>query len=80
MKAIEVTGRIDEERQLHLDDRLPIDGPSQVRVIILVSDEADIEEQEWLVAGTTNPTLSFLHKSDQDIYTPTDGKPFVDQG
>jgi len=36
IKAIEVSGEIDEERQLHLDEPLPVSGPSRVRVIILM--------------------------------------------
>lgn len=37
MKAIETTGVIDEKHRLKLDQPLPIQGPSQVRVIILMS-------------------------------------------
>ncbi len=32
LKAIEASGVIDEQRQLHLDILLPIGGPSRVRV------------------------------------------------
>ncbi|WP_228019521.1 MULTISPECIES: hypothetical protein [Sphaerospermopsis] len=39
MKAFEVTGKIDEKGQLLLDEPLHIDTSSQVRVIILVSDD-----------------------------------------
>ncbi|MFM2062660.1 MAG: hypothetical protein RLZZ507_2330 [Cyanobacteriota bacterium] len=39
MKAFEVTGKIDEKGQLFLDEPLHIDTPSQVKVIILVADE-----------------------------------------
>lgn len=39
MKAFEVTGKIDEKGQLFLDEPLHLDTPSQVKVIILVSDE-----------------------------------------
>jgi len=45
MKAIEVTGKIDQEGNLILDK--PIQGntyPHQVRVIVLVPEEAEAEE------------------------------------
>jgi hypothetical protein len=45
MKAIEVTGKIDQEGNLVLDE--PIQGntyPHQVRVIVLVPEQAESEE------------------------------------
>ena len=78
IKAIEVGGEIDEQRQLHLDEPLPISKPGRVRVIILIPDEADTEESEWLQAGATNPAFAFLNDAEEDIYTTTDGKPFHD--
>ncbi len=35
MTAIEMTGTIDEHRQLRLDSALPIPGPMRVRVLVL---------------------------------------------
>lgn len=80
MQAIEVRGRIDEQRRLHLDEDLPVNGPSAVRVIILLPDEADIDEREWLRAAATNPAFDFLDDPAEDIYTLDDGKPFRDEG
>ena len=80
MKAIETTGTIDEQRQLHLDEPLPIVGPSRVRVILLFPEQADIDEREWLRAAATNPAFDFLKNPTEDIYTLTDGKPFYDEG
>ena len=80
MKAIETTGAIDDQRQLHLDAPLPIAGPSQVRVIILFPEEADINEAEWLRAAASNSAFDFLKEPAEDIYTLADGKPFYDQG
>jgi hypothetical protein len=79
LKAIEVTGTIEQSR-LRLDEQLPIEGPARVRVIILVSDEADIPEEEWLRAASTNPAFDFLKEPAEDIYSASDGKPFVDKG
>jgi len=79
-KAIEVTGTIDAQRQLILDESLPVVGPMRVRVIILLSEEADIDEMEWLRAAAANPAFDFLKEPEEDIYTLADGRPFDDQG
>lgn len=80
MKAIEMTGTIDEQRRLVLDEPLPVVGPSRVRVILLFPEEADINEGEWLRAAAGNPAFDFLKDPVEDIYTLADGKPFYDQG
>jgi hypothetical protein len=80
MKAIETTGTIDEQRRLVLDEPLSLTGPGRVRVIILMPEEADIDEKEWLQAACTNSAFDFLKAQEEDIYTPSDGKPFHDQG
>lgn len=80
VKAIEVTGTIDARHRLVLDEPLPIEGPARVRVVILVSENAEISEQEWLKAADSNPAFDFLKDSAEDIYTPTDGRPFHDKG
>ncbi len=80
MKAIETTGTVDERRQLVLDEPLPIVGPSRVRVIVLMPEETDIDEKEWLRAASINLSFDFLKGPKEDIYTLSDGKPFHDQG
>ena len=80
MKAIEMTGTVDEQGQLHLDEPLPMTSPARVRVILLFAEEADIEEREWLRAASTNPAFDFLKDSVEDIYTTTDGEQFHDEG
>ena len=79
MKAIEVTGTVDERGQLRLDEALPATGPGRVRVIVLFPEEADIDESEWLRSAASNPAFDFLKDSAEDIYTSTDGKPFHDK-
>jgi hypothetical protein len=79
MNAIETTGVVDSERQLRLDEPLPIVGPSRVRVIILVPDSEEMEEQAWTKAASSSPAFDFLKDAAEDIYTPADGKPFHDQ-
>ncbi len=78
-RAIETTGEIDSERHLVLDAPLPISGPAKVRVIILIPEESDISEKEWLYAASRNPSFDFLNDPEEDIYTLDDGKPFHDK-
>jgi hypothetical protein len=78
--AVEMTGTIDQYRQLRLDSDLPIVGPKRVRVIVLYSlDDEEITEAEWLTAAARNPTFKFLNDQEEDIYSLTDGKPFHDE-
>lgn len=76
MKAIETTGTVDTEGQLHLDEPLASLGSSRVRVIVLFPDEVDISEREWLRAAANNSAFDFLKDQEEDIYTLQDGKPF----
>jgi hypothetical protein len=78
-KAIETTATINANRQLVLDEPLPIVGPTKVRVIILLPEEVDIDEKEWLRSASVNPSFDFLKESEEDIYSLADGKPFHDQ-
>lgn len=80
MNAIETTGTVDEKHQLHLDRPLPIAVPARVRVIVMYPTEpGDIEESEWLAAGSSNPAFDVLREPSEDIYTVADGKPFHDE-
>lgn len=45
MKAIEVMGTVDDKGQLCLDEPLTVDKHSRVRVIILVPEEVEVENQ-----------------------------------
>ena len=80
MKAIEVTGTVDEQGQLHLDEPLTILGSRRIRVILMFPEETDIDEREWLQAAVSNPAFHFLKDHAEDIYTLTDGKTFYDEG
>ncbi len=79
-RAIEVTGQIDAQRHLVLDEPLPVAGPARLRVIVLIPEEGDVAEAEWLYAASANPAFAFLREPEEDIYTPDDGKPFCDPG
>ena len=78
LQAIELIGTIDEKGQLHLDAPISAIGQGRVRVILL-PEEAEIGENEWLKAATENPAFDFLKDPDEDIYTLDDGQPFNDQ-
>jgi antitoxin (DNA-binding transcriptional repressor) of toxin-antitoxin stability system len=40
--------------------------------------KAELEEYEWLKTAIRNPAFDSLNKSEGDIYTLEDGKPFYD--
>ena len=80
MKAIELTGTIDERGRLHLDEPVSHLGTGRVRVILLRREEGDIDESEWLRTAARNPAFEFLKDPAEDIYTLADGEPFNDQG
>jgi hypothetical protein len=77
--AVETTGTVDKEHKLVLDEPLPIDGPSRVRVIILLPEDTDLDEKLWLQAARANPAFEFLTDPVEDVYTAADGRPFSDQ-
>lgn len=78
-RAFEMTGTVDGYRHLLLDEVLPIKYPRKVRVIILMSEEEDIDESEWLRAAAKNPAFAFLEDPEEDIYSINDGKTFQRQ-
>jgi len=76
--TLEVTGTIDAQRRLILDEPLPVRVPTRVRVTITLLEEADIKEKEWLLTADSNPAFDFLKDPEEDIYTLADGRPFRD--
>jgi hypothetical protein len=79
LTAIELTGTVDENHQLKVDETLPISGPKRVRVIVLYSPADEWNETEWLQGAARNPAFDFLKEAREDIYSLADGKPFDDQ-
>ena len=78
LQVVELIGTIDEKGQLHLDEPISAVGQGRVRVILL-PEEAEIGENEWLKAAASNPAFDFLKDPAEDIYTLDDGQPFNDQ-
>ncbi|MGB7201235.1 MAG: hypothetical protein WBD16_03095 [Pyrinomonadaceae bacterium] len=79
LTAIETTGTVNAQHQLQLDAELPENTPDRVRVIVLFED-SDIAEREWLNAAANNDAFEFLNDEAEDIYTQADGKPLSDEG
>ena len=77
-KAIETTGIINEKNELVIDEPLPLLGPTRVRVLILVPNNQDPKEDEWLSSATKNSVFDFLKEPAEDIYKASDGSPFQD--
>jgi hypothetical protein len=80
MRAIKTTGILNTQGQIQLDRPLPQDKTSRVRVILLMSEEDDLNEEAWLGAISTNPSFAFLHDPEEDIYTLEDGQPVNYEG
>lgn len=54
----------------------PVDMPEGTEVFVTILPEGD--EMEWLKAASKNEAFDFLKDPEEDIYTPSDGKPFHD--
>lgn len=79
LTAVETTGTIRAKSTLELDEALPFDAPTRVRVIVLFSDDEDLGEKEWMKAASKNEVFEFLGDAGEDIYTLADGKPLQDE-
>lgn len=78
LTAIETTATIGANRQLLLDEDLPENASSKVRVIVFF-DEDDFSEGDWLKAASRNDAFDFLSDAGEDIYTLEDGKPLTNE-
>lgn len=77
LTAIETRGTITANHQIILDEDLPDNAPSRVRVIVLSDEDAeDFSEREWLKAASKNEVFDLFNDETEDIYTLKDGKPF----
>ena len=73
MKAIELSGEIDDKHQLRADAPQNLPAGS-VRVIVLIPEEEDEGGPAWKF-GVSSEWLAELSDSAQDIYTLNDGQP-----
>lgn len=79
MRAIEDTGTLNAQGHIQLDHPLPQCKASRVRVILLMLEEDDLNEQNWLDAVSSNPSFAYLHDPEEDIYSLEDGQPVNDE-
>ncbi len=68
MKAIETTATILQDKHLLLDKPLPVYGKGKVRLIVLLPEDDDVDEKDWLSIASTNPAFDFLKEPEEDIY------------
>ncbi|MDD4968446.1 MAG: hypothetical protein PHT07_03355 [Paludibacter sp.] len=77
MRAIEINAKTDNQGQLILN--YPLHKKEQnVRIIILVEDNTDIdvEEKLWLNAVSLDPAFDFLKEPEDYIYSINGGESF----
>ncbi len=74
--AIEVIGNVEDDRHISFDELLPVENGDKVRVIVILPEDDDIPESEWLRAASVNPVFDFLKDPAEDIYTINDGEPY----
>ena len=80
MRAIEINTITDKLGHLKID--YPINkSEKKVRVIILVDDTVDYDDEEtlWLSGISSNPAFDFLNEPSENIYTLKDGECFNDK-
>ncbi len=75
--AIETTATIGKNRQLILDEEIPVRFSERVRVIVLIDE--DIDESLWHRAADRNNVFDLLSDESEDIYSVEDGFPIVDE-
>jgi hypothetical protein len=73
MKAIEVTGSINEAGYVALDQALAHTKSMRFRGILLLPDSATTEE--WSAAEIRTSVRDLLDDLEEDIYTLEDGEP-----
>jgi hypothetical protein len=76
MRSIECAGTISAQGELQLDELLPLNQPSRVRIIVLFPESLepdDITPDQWNKAIASNPSFTFLHDAEEDIYTLENG-------
>lgn len=78
MKAEEVIAVVDDKGMLHIEQPLRIKN-KKVKLIVLAQED-DITDEEWMKFLSANPGFDFLKNEAEDIYTIHDGKPFNSEG
>lgn len=74
MKAEEIYATVDENGLLHIDQPLSFKN-KKVKLIVLAQED-DINDKEWMKFLASNSAFDFLKDEAEDIYTINDGKPY----
>ncbi|MCK4311500.1 MAG: hypothetical protein KAW88_02065 [Candidatus Cloacimonetes bacterium] len=78
LKVVELDGFIDKNHKLLINDSLSEIPSCKVHILLMLENDKEIDEKEWLSAASKNSVFDFLKDPQEDIYTITDGKPFND--
>ena len=79
MKAIEVTGSVNEEGYVAFDQPIANAKLLRFRGILLLPDSIDLQNQEWSPSAISASVSDWLHDPEEDIYTLEDGEPIDDE-
>ncbi|MFT4155758.1 hypothetical protein [Parafilimonas sp.] len=74
MKVEEIYAAVDEKGNLHAEN-LPNFKNQKVKLIVVAEDD-DISDKEWMAFLASNPAFDFFKDEGEDIYTIHDGKPY----
>jgi hypothetical protein len=78
MRAIEIGGQIDKNGLIKIDTPLSVSN-KRVKVIILLPEDDEIDDESWLQSIDSNSAFDFLNHKEEDIYSISDGTPFKDE-
>ena len=76
MHALETIAHIDQFGNITLPKPLLLRNQN-VRIIILLPEEGQITDTDWLQAAAQNPVFDFLQDEEEDIYSVKDGQPLA---
>ncbi|NDJ15942.1 hypothetical protein [Myxacorys almedinensis] len=79
MRAIEITGSVDEEGFVQLDQPLAEAKLTRFRGILLFPEVDNSQDQEWSLSAIQASTGDLLDDPEEDIYTLEDGEPLDDE-
>jgi hypothetical protein len=79
MRAIEITGSINEAGLVHLDQPLVEPKSTRFRGILLFPEIDEAPDQEWPLSAIQTSAHDWLEDSEEDIYTLEDGEPLDDE-
>jgi hypothetical protein len=75
MKAIEVTGSVNEAGYVAFDRPIANAKPLRFRGILLLPDSIDLQDEEWSPSAISASVRDLLDDPEEDIYTLEDGEP-----